>query len=239
MAEEGARVVAHDAEGLVPVIRESGGEAVACFAALASWEGSKELVRAAKDHFGRLDILVNHMDSEEAPQDRMISEISRESWERAEQAHLKASFLCTRAALPCMRKQKQGRLIHLTSAEAVVGAVGHTHDGAAQMAVVGLSRNAAIEMERYRVTSNCIVPCSGPGSVSDPADVAPLTVFLASDGAQGLSGQIFGVRGKEILLFSQSRIQRSIHNSRGWTVEKLSESFELTMRSHFVPLEFS
>jgi len=237
MAEEGARVVAHDAEDVVREIMKSGGQAVACSAALTSWQGGEELVQAAMDHFGRLDILVSRMDYGEAPQDRMISEISKEEWERGAQAHLKASFLCTRAALPCMRKQKQGRLIHLISAEAVVGAVGHTQDGALQMAVVGMSRNAAIEMERYRVTSNCIVPYNIPGSVSDPADVAPLTVFLGSDGAQGLSGQIFGVRGKEIFLFSQSRIQRSIHHSQGWTVERLSATFESTMLPYFTPLE--
>ena len=78
--------------------------------------------------------------------------------------------------------------------------------------------------------------CSGPGHVSDPADVAPLAVFVASDAAQTLSGQMFGVRGKEIFLFSQSRIQRSIHNSRGWTVERLSAMFESTMQPHFTPL---
>jgi len=239
MAEEGARVVAHDAEGLVQEIRECGGEAVTCSAVLTTWKGSQELVQAAMDHFGRLDILVNHMNPREAPQNRMISEISREEWERAAQAHLKASFLCSRAALACMRSQKQGRLIHLTSSEAVVGAVGHTQDGAIQMAVLGLSRNAAIEMERYCVTSNCIVPCNSPGSVPEPADVAPLTVFLGSDGAKGLSGQIFGVRGKEILLFSQSRIQRSIHHSQGWTVERLSTTFESTMLPYFTPLETS
>jgi NAD(P)-dependent dehydrogenase (short-subunit alcohol dehydrogenase family) len=174
---------------------------------------------------------------EEPLQDRPISGLSKEEWERVALAHLKASFLCTRAALPCMRKQKQGRLIHFTSAEAVFGGEGHTHHGAVQMAVVGLSRNAAIEMERYDVTSNCIVPCSGPGSVSDPADVAPLAVFLASEDAQNLSGQIFGVRDKEIFLFSQPRIQRSIHNSQGWTVDRLCAMFESTMRPHFTPVD--
>ena len=105
------------------------------------------------------------------------------------------------------------------------------------MAVVGLSRNAAIEMERYRVTSNCIVSSTRRDSLSEPEDVAPLVVFLASDAAQNLTGQIFGVQDKEVSLFSQARIQRSIHNSQGWTVERLSETFESTMRPYFTPLE--
>ena len=94
-------------------------------------------------------------------------------------------------------------------------------------------------MERYHVTSNCIVSSSRRDSPSEPEDVAPLVVFLASDAAQKLTGQIFGVQDKEVSLFSQARIQRSIHNSEGWTVERLSETFESTMRPYFTPLESS
>jgi NAD(P)-dependent dehydrogenase (short-subunit alcohol dehydrogenase family) len=191
------------------------------------------------DHFGRLDILVNSVNDDTSFQGTMISEIGREEWESVARGTLKAAFCCTRAALPHMRKQRQGRLIHLTSPEASIGRVGYTHHGALQMAVVGLSRNAAIEMERYGVTSNCILSSTRPDSSSEPEDVAPLVVFLGSDAAQNLSGQIFGVKDKEVSLFSQSRIQRSMHNSEGWTVERLSETFESTMGPFFTPLESS
>jgi NAD(P)-dependent dehydrogenase (short-subunit alcohol dehydrogenase family) len=239
MAEEGARVVVHDSEDVVREIKDRGGDAVGCSASVVSWEGSHELVETATGRFGRLDVLVNSPIEHTAAQGRKISEIGKEDWEAVMGAYLKSSFLCNRAALPCMRKQKYGRLIHFISAEAVIGGVGQALQGAAQMAVAGLSRNAAIEMERSGVTSNCIVPCSGSRTDADPADVAPLAVFLAGDGAQGLSGQIFGVRDREILLFSQPRIQRSIHDSRGWTVERISGMFETTMLPHFTPLESS
>jgi NAD(P)-dependent dehydrogenase (short-subunit alcohol dehydrogenase family) len=237
MAEEGARVVVHDSEAVAEEIRDRGGETVPCAASVMSWEGSQELVQAAVDHFGGLDILVNSVNDDTAFQGPMISEIGQEEWELVERATLKAAFCCIRAALPHMRKQRQGRLIHFTSPEALVGGVGYTQYGALQMAVVGLSRNAAIEMERYRVTSNCIVSSTRRDSLSEPEDVAPLVVFLASDAAQNLTGQIFGVQDKEVSLFSQARIQRSIHNSEGWTVERLSETFESTMRPYFTPLE--
>lgn len=251
MAAEGARVTVHDsdgsekqggegpcvAEGVVREIKDRGGDAVACSASVMSWKGSHQLVQTAMEHFGRLDILVNSVNDDTAFQGPMISEIGKEEWESVGRAYLKSGFLCTRAALPHMRKQRHGRLIQFVSSEAVSGTVGHTHQGAVQMAVAGLSRNAAIEMERYHVTSNCIVPCRGPNVPSDPADVAPLVVFLASDAGQNLTGQIFGVRDKEILLFSQPRIQRSIHNSEGWTVGRLSEMFESTMQPHFTALE--
>jgi hypothetical protein len=251
MADEGARVVVQHSddsakpgevspsspEGVVREIKNRGGDAAAFAASVVSWEGSHGLVEAAVSGFGRLDILVNNLNDADGFPRRMIYEVSPEEWESIQRGWMKASFLCTRAALPCMRRQKQGRLIHLVSANSVIGAVGHTHYGAVQMAVAGLSRNAAIEMDRYNVTSNCVVRCSKPGSDSDLADAAPLVVFLASDAAYGLSGQMFGVRGKEIFVFSQSRIQRSMHNSQGWTVDRLSETFESTMRPHFAPLE--
>jgi len=237
MAEEGARVVVHDSEAVVREIKDRGGDAVGCSASVVSWEGSHELAETAMGHFGRLDVLVNSPNHDAAAQGPMISEIEKGDWEAVLRADLKASFFCTRAALPCMRKQEQGRLIHFIFAEAIIGGVGQAHHGAAQMAVAGLSRNAAIEMERYRVTSNCIVSCNESKTATEPEDVAPLAAFLASDAAQNLTGQIFGVREKEIFLFSQSRIQRSIHNSRGWTVDRLTAMFESAMQPHFTPLE--
>ncbi len=239
MADEGARLVVHDSETLAQEIRERGSEAVAFMVPVSSWEGSHDLVQTAVEHFGRLDMLVNNADHTTGIRDRLLSDMSKEEWEGVAKAQLKASFLCARAAAPQMRSQRQGRLIHFALPEALIGGTGRTHQGAAQMAVVGLSRNAAIELERYHVTSNCIVPCDGPGGGPEPTDVAPLAVFLGSDAAEGISGQIFGVRAKEIFLFSQPRIQRSIHNSRGWTPERLSAIFETTMGPHFTPLESS
>jgi NAD(P)-dependent dehydrogenase (short-subunit alcohol dehydrogenase family) len=204
---------------------------------VTSWQESNDLVQTAIDRFGHLDILVNSLNDDPAFQGRMISEIGKEEWESVQQSRLKDSFLCTRAAVPHMRKQRQGRLIYFVSPQALIGAGGQAHCGAAQMAVAGLGRNAAIELERYHVTSNCVVHCIRRDATSEAADVAPLVVFLASDAARSLTGQVFGVQDKEILLLSQARIQRSMHNSEGWTVESLSEMFESTMRPYFTPLD--
>jgi hypothetical protein len=72
-----------------------------------------------------------------------------------------------------------------------------------------------------------------------PAHVAPLAVFLATDEAKEISGQVFGVRGHEIMLFNQMRPTRTIHHGEGWTPERLSQIFPGTLRHHLVPLETS
>lgn len=268
MAREGARVVVNDsggcgrgpsvAEEVAEEIRDSGGDALANSESAASWEGAHRLVQASLDHFGRIDILVNNVNTTHDHQGCMIFETSEEDWEVVLRSQLKATFCCTRAVLPHMRAQRQGRLIHFTSAAGLIGMVGRTSHGAVKMAIAGFSRNVAIEMERYQVTSNCIAPiaCTQPVTVVPPAaaklqkasenireivptDVAPLTVFLASESARSLSGQIFGVRGSEIFLFSQPRIGRSIHNSQGWTVEGLTGILESAMRPHFTSMDTS
>ena len=72
-----------------------------------------------------------------------------------------------------------------------------------------------------------------------PAHIAPLAAFLATDEAREISGQIFGVRGKEIMLFGHHRPLMRIHRDDGWTVERLAEMFPGTLRQHLVPLETS
>ena len=70
-----------------------------------------------------------------------------------------------------------------------------------------------------------------------PAHIAPLVAYLSSDEAQYVSGQVFGVRGKEIFIYSQPKPVRSIHHSEGWTPDRLSEMFKGTLGMHLVPLE--
>lgn len=269
MAQKGARVVVNDlgsteggegedvsvAEQVVEEIKAGGGEAAANTDSVASWDGGHRIVQTALDHFGRIDIVVNNAG---ILRDRMIFKMSEEEWDSVLNVHLKGTFCCTRAAAPHMREQKSGRFIHFTSTAGLIGNFGQTNYGSAKLGIAGLSRNVAIDMQRYNVTSNCIAPFAWtrliatiPTDTEDQkkrvekikkmtaADVAPLAVYLAGDEAGKISGQIFGVRGKEIYLFSQPRIVRSIHNSEGWTVDDLSEVLEPTMKSHFTPMDTS
>ena len=269
MAEAGARVVVNDtgvsidgksgdtsvSGAVVKEIKERNGEAVANTDTVATWNGAQKIIQSAMDNFGRVDILVNNAG---ITRDRICYKLSGDEWKEAMDVNLHGVFFCTRAAVPYMRDQKYGRLFHMTSTSGLIGTIGHTNYGTAKMAVTGFSRNTAIEMQRFNVTSNCIAPFAWTRLVESrpdeseeakkqtdmmkkmsPADIAPLAVFLAGKEAGKISGQIFGVRGAEIYLFSQPRIERSMHNSEGWTVDRLAETIPAIMKDHLTPLETS
>ena len=222
---------------------------------MASWDGAHRIIKTALDHFGKIDVVVNNAG---IARDRMVFNMSEEEWDAVIGVHLKGTFNCIRAAAPHMKAQKSGCFVNFASTSGLIGNVGQANYGAAKLGIVALSKITALDMKRYNVTSNCIAPFAWTRLTAtipteteaakkrveklkkmSPADVASLAVFLAGDKAAGISGQVFGVRGKEIYLFSQPRILRSIHKSDGWQVEDLSELLEATMKSHFAPLDTS
>jgi NAD(P)-dependent dehydrogenase (short-subunit alcohol dehydrogenase family) len=269
MAGEGAKVVVNDlgatdrgegsdadvAADVIREIRDAGGEAVNNPDSVTSWDGAHRMVQAALDHFGRIDIVVNNAG---IARDRMIFKMSEEEWDAVVGVHLKGTFNCIRAAAPHMREQKWGRFINFASTSGLIGNTGQANYGAAKMGVVALSKITALDMQKYNVTSNCIAPFAWtrltagiPSETEEqkrrieklkkmsPRDPASLAVFLAGDKAVNISGQVFGVRGKEIYLFSQPRVVRSIHKSDGWNLDDLSEILEVTMKGNFTPLDTS
>jgi NAD(P)-dependent dehydrogenase (short-subunit alcohol dehydrogenase family) len=269
MAAAGARVVVNDlgggadgsggealpAERVVEEIRAAGGQAAASFDSVATMDGGRRIVETALDAFGRVDIVVNNAG---IVRDRMIFNMTEEEWDSVIAVHLKGSFSLTRAAAPRFREQRWGRFVNMTSTSGLVGNVGQANYAAAKLGIVGLTRVTALDMARYHVTANCIspfawtrligtIPTDTPEQKArvaklerlSPRDVAPLAVYLASDDAAGVSGQVFGVRGKEIFVFSQPRPTRAIHHAAGWTPDRLAEVFPGTLAHHLVPLESS
>ena len=269
MARHGAQVVVNDyggsaagsgaesapADEVVNEIAKAGGKAAANYESVASMAGGQAIVKTAVDTFGRVDIIVNNAG---ILRDRMIFNMTEEEWDAVIAVHLKGSFALTRAAAPRFREQRWGRFINMTSTSGLVGNVGQANYAAAKMGIVGLTRVTALDMARYNVTANCIspfawtrligtIPTDTPEQKTrvaklekmSPRDIAPLAVYLASDDAGQVSGQIFGVRGKEIFMFSQPRPVRAIHRDDGWTPERLAEIFRGTLGHHLVPLESS
>ncbi|MBI4562085.1 MAG: SDR family oxidoreductase [Candidatus Rokubacteria bacterium] len=269
MAREGAKVVVNDfggkedgtggsaapADEVVSEIKALGGQGVANYDSVASMTGGRNIVQAALDHFGRVDIVVNNAG---ILRDRMIFNMTEEEWDAVLDTHLKGTFAVTRAVVPHMREQKWGRLISMTSTAGLVGNVGQANYAAAKLGIVGFMRVVALDMARYNVTANCISPFAWTRMIGtipteteaqrerveklqklSPAHIAPLAVYLASAEAKDVTGQVFGVRGKEIMLFCQMRPIRTIHHAEGWTPERLAELFQGTLHHHLVPLQTS
>src|SRR6266508_1859139 len=217
--------------------------------------GGQAIVQTALDRFGGVDIVVNNAG---ILRDRMIFNMTEEEWDGVINTHLKGTFAVTRAAVPHMREKKWGRLVNMTSTSGLVGNVGQANYAAAKLGIVGLTKVVALDMARYNVTANCISPFAWTRMIGTipqatdaqrarvdkikkmgPEHIAPVVVFLASDGAREISGQVFGVRGKEIMLFNHMRPLMRIHHDAGWTPERLAEMFPGTLRHHLVPLDTS
>jgi NAD(P)-dependent dehydrogenase (short-subunit alcohol dehydrogenase family) len=266
MAKHGAQVVVNDyggtaagsgaasapADEVVNEIAKAGGKAVANYDSVASMAGGQSIVKTAVDNFGRIDIVVNNAG---ILRDRMIFNMTEEEWDAVINTHLKGSFAVTRAAAPIMREQKSGRVINMTSTSGLIGNVGQANYAAAKLGIFGLTKATALDMSRYNVTANCISPFAWTRMIGtipteteaqkarvekikklSPAHIAPIAVFLASDAARDVTGQIFGVRGKEVMLFSHERPIMRVHNSEGWTPESFTEMFPGTLQHHLVPL---
>lgn len=267
MAREGARVLVNDTDADnekkandPATDRQSAQEMEDCPGRIEKvtenvemWSGGERLIDAAVDRFGRVDILVH---AAGFLPDKAFHEMNPTDWDVALNRQLKGAFLCTRFAADRMRQQKWGRIIYMVSARALIGSPGQAGAAAADMAVAGLGRNAAIELKRFNVTSNCIAisgrlergtafstPPGKEGHSPESAEhqrtsgAAPLAVYLAGESAQGISGQIFGTRGAEVYLFSQPRPTRSLHCSEGWTPESLAAMLEPAMKNHLEPLD--
>jgi len=269
MAAHGAKVVVNDigasvagegkdagpAQKVVAEIKAAGGAAVANTDSVADWEAANRIVKNAIDTFGKIDVVVNNAG---ILRDRFFFNMSVEEWKAVIDVHLNGTFYVSRAAAPYFKSQNSGRYINMTSTSGLIGNLGQANYAAAKLGIAALSKSMALDMARYKVTSNCIAPFAWsrmigtiPAQTPDQkarleklkrmatAKIAPLAVYLASDAAQEVSGQIFAVRANEIFLMSQNRPARSVHRAEGWTPQTIAEQAIPAMRAHFYALDRS
>jgi len=268
-AREGARVVVCDigaslqgagadagpAQQVVEEIKKSGGDAVASTLSITEPKNADEIVKAALSAFGRVDILVNNAG---ILRDVIFHKMSWSDWSDVLAVHLNGSFNMSRACAAQFREQNSGAFVHMTSTSGLIGNFGQANYMAAKLGIIGLSRAIALDMARFKVRSNCIAPFAWTRMIDSiraeteeekrrverfqqmtPEKIAPLAVYLASDRAEGITGQIFGVRNNEVFLFNQPRPIRSIHRSDGWTPQKLDEQLKGAFGPSLTPLERS
>jgi len=266
-ARLGAQVVVNDlgklesgqstAEVTTEAIKADGGQAVACLESVATWTGAEKLVQCAIDTFGRIDGVVNNAG---ILRDKIFFKMSEEEWDLSISVNLKGCFNVARMAAPHFKNQNSGAIVHMTSSSGLVGNFGQANYCAAKMGLVGLSKAIALDMERFKVRSNCIAPfamtpmviAGVPNQTEEdkarwrvisrmkPENIAPFTCALLSDQAADISGQIFGVRANEIYLFNHTRPIRTAHSGEpGWTAESVIDRVFPMFKPSFFPLERS
>ena len=238
-----------DAETTARQIRDMGGQAVPFFGDVSDFEAARKLIQTAVDNFGRVDILVNNAGIANINPIWLMTE---EEWDQVVDASLKSSFNCIRHSCGLMVEQEWGRIINTTSV-GWLGAIERSNYAAAKAGVVGLTWSVAKEAGGYGVTCNAYAPWVTTRMTEDadnmalwwrryeagiytrkqiealqnlpgPETISPLLVYLCTDEAADINGQIFEVHGSSISLYAEPTTKKSIFKAGGlWAVDELKE----------------
>jgi NAD(P)-dependent dehydrogenase (short-subunit alcohol dehydrogenase family) len=241
---------------VVDEIVGAGDAAVANYGSVAEPAEATAIVEQVIGTYGRIDILVNVAG---ILRDRMIFNMTDAEWEAVIAVHLTGTFNGMRAASIAMRQQRGGRIISMSSVSAL-GAPGQPNYAAAKAGILGLTWSTAHALARYGVTVNAVMPSGATrmidstprgrevfeqtgkwpselaaGTERDPDNVAPLVVYLASDAAAHVNGQVFHSYGYGYTLMEQPRPVRSIRADRRWEPEELARIFPATLGANLKP----
>ncbi|MCC8397446.1 SDR family oxidoreductase [Paraburkholderia sp. MMS20-SJTR3] len=269
MARQGAHVVVNDigaslggeghsagpAQSVVDEILAFDGRASANTDSVADAQGGERIVQNALDVFGRVDCVVNNAG---ILRDRFFHKMSNDDWDAVLKVHLYGSYHVSRAVAAHFKEQGSGAFVHMTSTSGLIGNLAQANYSAAKLGIAGLSKSIALDLQKFGVRSNCIAPFAWSRMINSikidtpeqearvakirqmtPAKIAPLAVYLASDAARDVTGQIFAVRNNEIFVMSQPRPVRSVHRGEGWTPESIAEHAMPALRAGFHSLDVS
>jgi NAD(P)-dependent dehydrogenase (short-subunit alcohol dehydrogenase family) len=253
LAAAGASVVVNDygvsvdgrdpssepANQVVSEIRAHGGKAVASPESVATMAGGRAVVELALKEFGDVSVLVCCAG---ILRERMIFNMTEEEWDAVIAVHLKGHFTVMQPATAHMRQKKAGSIVTFTSTAGLEGSPGQPNYAAAKEGIVGLTRSTALAMARYGVRCNAISPTADtrmtqrlPGerralaTATPPDAIAPVVAFLASDRAAHITGQVIGVRGTEVTVYSHPAPLRTVTGTSPWTPEALADTWDRTL----------
>lgn len=218
LAERGAAVVVsgRDEDRLktaVKALESDGRRVLGVVADVARREDAERLVEAAREQFGRLDVLVNNAG---ITRDALLVRMKDDDWDRVMETNLRGAFLMTRAAGRVMMRQRSGRIVNITSTAGVMGNPGQANYSAAKAGLIGLTKATARELAHWKILVNAVAPglietdmtAAIPAAAREALlaqiplariggvqDVAEMVGFLAGDGAGYITGQVFQVNG--------------------------------------------
>lgn len=223
LAAAGARVVINYAQSeaaaqeVVAAVNAAGGEAVAIRADVGSAAQVEAMIRQILDRWQRIDILVNNAG---IVRDGLLLRMREQDWDDVLATNLKGTFLCTRAVLKPMFKQRWGRIINITSVVGITGNAGQANYAAAKAGMIGFTKAVAKEVASRGILVNAVAPGYIAtdltvdinedarqqlikriplGSIGDTEDVAGTVVFLASSAARYITGQVLNVDGGMVM----------------------------------------
>lgn len=208
------------AQAVVDEIRAAGGEAVANGDDVADWDGAGRLVRTAIEAFGRLDVVVNNAGF---VRDRMFVSQTVEEWDAVIRVHLRGHFCVTSHAVAFWRAENKAgravdaRIINTSSGAGLQGSLSQSVYSAAKGGIASLTLVQAAELGRYGITANALAPAArtrmteqafadkmrapaGGFDKQDPANIAPVVVWLGSAQSAGVTGMVFDIEGGRITL---------------------------------------
>lgn len=250
-----------DGMGADPSVAEAAAKAVGgqAFAdSIASPAAAQAAVDLAVKSFGAIDIVVSNA---AILRDALIFKGDAANFEAVLRTNLFAAYYLASAATPHMREQQKagrnfGRIVNITSSAGLYGNFGQSAYAAAKAGLVGLTRVIAMDMARSGVTCNAVAPFAAtrvtdsirPANEAQasykeralkvaPKHVASVVAWLCSDHGAKVTGQLFGVRGREVFLFGQPRPQQRIADpARDWDIDSLAAAAEAQFAPHYTDL---
>lgn len=237
------------AEAVAREIVNSGGQAIPFCGDISDFNVAGKLVQAALEHFGSVDILVNNAGI--ASGLKPIWDMAEDEWNPMIAVHLKGTFNCIRHACVIMKEQKWGRIINTVS-RARLGLRHNANYGAAKAGIVGLTKCVAVDMAPYGVTCNAYSASAATRmtstdemkarlrksyeegeisrefrdsllNVDPPEALAPLVVYLCTQQAAAITGQVFSITKRDVHIYAEE-LKQSLFNDGGWTVEELTDA---------------
>ncbi|MBL77851.1 MAG: short-chain dehydrogenase [Acidimicrobiaceae bacterium] len=257
-AAEGANVVVADygvsmdgqdpssevADAVVAEIRAAGGNAVAVAGDVSKMEVGQQIVAAAVDTWGRIDGVACVAG---IVRERMLFNMSEEEFDHVVAVHLKGHFTVYKAAAAVMRKQEGGGSLLGFTSGAFVASTAQANYSAAKGGIVSLTRSAAFALRRYGVSANCIAPAAMTRMSENvpfemeagaPEDIAPLAVYLLSDGARDITAQIYTCTGRRIAVWNQPAELRHLWAQQDgvFTVDEIADRLPATIGDEEMPM---